>query len=198
MAEGIELNGHGPEIESLDFPVDPSTLPTTSELPLGDLLLEIKSVSVTKTKENITGETKTNGQLKIGGKKTVAVQFGLTEPSDLAGLPYTHRFYIGSDADPEAIKAGTWQRNGVLMMAMFKAAAVGGKTFKEYAAAAVGQTVGATVKVEKSRDPKYPDKHIVRAFWTPGTRQVALVNVNADMDAVFSPAAPAPSFVNND
>jgi hypothetical protein len=198
MAEGIELNGNGPDIESLDFPVDPSTLPTTSELPLGDLLLEIKSVNVTKTKENTDGALNYKGELKVGGKKTVAVQFGVSEPAEFAGMPYTHRFYIGSDADPEAIKPGTWQRNGTLMMAMFKAAAVGGKTFKEYAAAAVGQVVGATVKVEVSKDPKYPDKHITRAFWTPGTRQVALVNVNADMDAVFSKPAPAPNFANND
>jgi hypothetical protein len=198
LAEGIDLNGNGPDIESLDFPVDPTTLPTTSELPLGDLLLEIKSVTVTKTKENTTGELNYKGELKVGGKKTVAVQFGLVEPSEFAGLPYTHRFYIGSDADPEAIKPGTWQRNAVLLMAMFKAAQVGGKTFKEYSAAANGQRVGATVKVEKSKDPKYPDKHIVRAFWQPGTKQISLVNVNADMDAVFTPAAPAPSFANND
>ena len=195
MAEGIELNN--PELESLEFPTDPSKLPTSAELPLGDVLLEIKSVKVAKTKENTDGALNKKGELKVGGKKVVNVQFALAEPEDVAGIPHTKTFFIGSDEDPEGKKEGTWKRNGTLLMKMFKSARVGGKTFAEYAAAAVGQKVGASVKVEKSNDPQYADKHTPRDFWEPGTKIVKVVDVNADMNAVF-PAPTPPSFANND
>ena len=196
MAEGIELNN--PELESLEFPTDPSKLPTTAELPLGELILEIKSVKVAKTKENTSGELNRAGNLKVGGKKVVNVQFALSEPTEAAGIPHTKMFVIGSDEDPEGKKEGTWKRNGTLLMQMFKAARVGGKTFAEYAAAAIGQKVGASVKVEKSNDPQYPDKHTPKGFWEPGTKMVKVVDVNADMNAAFGPAPQAPTFVNND
>lgn len=198
MASEVELNVNG-EMDSLEFPVDPNTLPTSAELPLGDLILEIKSVKVATTKPNTTGELNKAGKVKVGEKKVVNVQFALAEPEESAGIPHTKMFVIGSDEDPSAAKAGTWKRNATLLMSLFKAARVGGKTFAEYSAAAVGQKVGATVKVEVSNDPKYADKHTPKAFWEPGTRAVKVIDVNADMNAVFPVNNATPSnFSTND
>ena len=80
MANEVELNVNG-EMDSLEFPVDPNTLPTSAELPLGDLLLEIKSVKVATTKPNTTGELNRAGKVKVGdeveGKVTGMVDFGV-------------------------------------------------------------------------------------------------------------------------
>lgn len=174
------------QLVSFEFPCDPEDLPTSSELPVGDVILEIKSIKPEFTKPNTDGtiDTKT-GRPKVGEKLAIAVQFALAEPEDMAGIPHTQRFYIGSNEDPKAEKVGTWKRNATLLMSMFKAAHVGGKTKDEYFAAALGQKVGASVKVEKSRDPKYQDKNVPRVFWEPGTRPVRVLDGGGDAVAAF-------------
>lgn len=182
-----DLTNNENELLTLDFPCDPGSLPTSSELPVGDLLLEIKSVKPGKTKENTSGEINAKtGKLKVGGKAVVNVQFGISEPAEFAGIPHTKMFVIGTDEDPSGAKTATWKRNATLLMSMFKCASVGGKTFTEYMSAAEGQVVGATVKVEKSNDPKYPDKHTPKSFWTPGTKQVRVEDPDSDMNTVFA------------
>ncbi len=197
MADNYELGGA--EMESLEFPCDPASLPTTSKLPLGQVLLEIKSIEVTKSAPNLTGEKNKRGEVKVGEKKMVKVQFSLDEPEDGRGIPYTHNFVIGSDQDKDAEKAGTWKRNGTLLMQMYAAARVGGKTHKEYMAAAIGQKVGADIKLEKSRDPKFDDKNVPKAFWAPGTKQVRVLDEPASGGMVAPPAAVAqPAFESRD
>lgn len=178
---------------SLEFPVDnPELLPTTSELPLGDLILRIKKIDVIKTKENVTGELNTRGQLKVGGKVGVAVQFAVEEPDDLAGLPHTKRFWLGSDEDPMALKEGTWKRNGTLMMRMFKCARVGGHKFEEYRAAAIDQTVGASVKVEVGKNG-YSDVNTPKDFFEPGTKPVRLLDSAKPTVAPLPPTLVGPA-----
>lgn len=179
-----ELGGN--EMESLEFPCDPASLPTTSKLPLGSVILEIKSIEVTKSSPNLTGERNKRGEVKVGEKKMVKVQFALDEPEDQRGIPYTHNFVIGSDQDPRAEKPATWKRNATLLMQMYGAARVGGKTHAEYMAAATGQKVGADIKLEKSRDAQYDDKNVPKSFWAPGTKQVRVLE-----DGVATPAGGA-------
>jgi hypothetical protein len=189
------------DMVTLEFPVsDPSTLPTTAELPLGDILLEIRKVEVTKTKENENGEINPRtGRLKVGGKVMVAVQFALSEPEELAGMPHTKRFLIGSDVDPLAKERSTWARNGTLLMKMFKKARVGGHSFSEYVSAAVGQKVGATVKVEKG-SAGYADSNTPKDFFEPGEKVVRVLGG----DEAFASAphrnghAGRPAFGNDD
>ncbi len=197
MADNYELGGA--EMESLEFPCDPTSLPTSSKLPLGDVILEIKSIEVTKSAPNLTGEKNKRGEVRVGEKKMVKVQFALDEPEDSRGIPYTHNFVIGSDQDPQGEKAGTWKRNGTLLMAMYAAARVGGKTHKEYMAAAVGQKVGSTVKLEKSRDPNFDDKNVPKAFWAPGTKQVRVIDEPTVSGGMLAgPATPQPAFESRD
>lgn len=190
----------GNEPETLEFPCDPDKLPTSSELPLGDILVAIKSIDVELSKPNTTGERNRRGELKVGEKKMVKVLFTLAEPEELAGIPYTHRFLIGSDTDPKALKEGTWVRNGTLLMKMFAESSTGGKTFAEKRVAAVDQLVGATVKVEKSKDDRYADKNVIRAFWRPGTKVVKVIekDLTSDVDAALPPLANGRDYASND
>ena len=162
-------------METLEFPVDPSTLPTTTELPLGELLLQIKAIKIAKTKESDGSINERTGRPKIGNKKCVNVQFAVVEPEEYRGIPHTKMFLIGSDEDPNALKPMTWKRNATLLMAMFKAAKVGGASMAEYIAAATDGIVGADVRVEKSKDARYSDKHTPKAFWEPGKKMVRVV-----------------------
>lgn len=178
-------------METLEFPVDPSTLPTTTELPLGELLLQIKAVKITKTKENTDGTINPRtGRPKVGGKKAINVQFSVHEPEEYRGIPHTKMFLIGSDEDPDGLKPMTWKRNATLLMAMFKAAKVGGNSMAEYIAAATDTIVGADVRVEKSKDPRYSDKHTPKAFWEPGKKAVKVVEEQGSEESMDLPNPP--------
>lgn len=182
-------------METLEFPVDPSTLPTTTELPVGELLLQIKAIKVAKTKEADGSINPKTGRPKVGGKKVVNVQFSVHEPEEYRGIPHTKMFVIGSDEDPNALKPMTWKRNATLLMAMFKAAKVGGNSMAEYVAAATDGIIGADVRIEKSKDPQYGDKHTPKAFWEPGKKMVRVVEEQGgESSAEPMPTLDVPAF----
>ena len=85
---------------------------------------------------------------------------------------------------------------------VFKAAKVGGKTFAEYSVAAVDQIVGADVRIEKSRDPQYQDKHVPRSFWEPGKKAVRVIDEGAahraELDAALPPISNGADYSSRD
>jgi len=186
------------EIVTLDFPVDPSELPTTLDLPLGDLYLRIKKFDISKSKENEDGSRNKKGELIVGGKKCVSVTFEVAEPEEFAGMYHTKRFWVGTQGDPGATNLSTWRTNRacVLLMKMFLKAKVGGKSLTEYMAAAKDQLVGASVKVEKGGGD-YPDINTPKDFFECGERPVRLVGEPTGGGQMVT-FKPAPIFGNDD
>ena len=178
MSEEVDLN-------SIEFPCDPSTLPTRSELPVGSVVLEIKNFTAT------TSSDETHN--KIG----IACQFGLAEPEALAGIPHTERFWIGTDDDPKGLKPATWKRNAVKLMKLFKESGVSiqpTSKVQELCAAAVGQRVGADTNMRastkinpKTGKPYEPQLNL--SYWKVGTKQVHLVEDDAALSQPFAAAS---------
>jgi hypothetical protein len=190
------------DLSTLEFPSDPSKLPTSKELPLGTVELEITGWSASLTKK-VTQESDpvAFGKGNRGEKLALKAQFKVTSPVEFAGLPYTHNFYVGSNTDQLAKKESTWASGGgTEVMKVLKQAGVSlGATTKpmEATAASVGQRILAEVKVETDRTGKFPDKHIVRGWYKVGTRPVALLDSPVSFGGQTQ-AASAPVFDNND
>jgi hypothetical protein len=175
MAEEIELS-------SLSFPTDPSKLPTSKQIPIGDWLGTIKGFKGIKSGEPSDAD-RANG--KVGGKVAIEMQIAVTEPSALKGILGRKTFWIGTDADPNATQKSTWERNATDLMAAIKYCGVGMSTSttpEEAMKAAVGQVVGIhsymkAAQVDK-RDPSkvYPERPEIGSFWKPGTREVRVLD----------------------
>src|SRR5271166_1993880 len=91
------------DLSTLEFPSDPSKLPTSKELPLGTIELEITGWTAVKTKD--VGEDDPDyAKGKRGNKLMFKGQFKATAPAEIAGLPYSHNFVVGSNTDPAAAK----------------------------------------------------------------------------------------------
>lgn len=193
------------DLSSLDFGGgDPSKFPTRSELPLGDVIVEIKAFTAKKSGE-VTDPQKI-AQGKKGGKLGIAVSFALAEPEEMKGIPHTETFWIGSDDDPAASKPQTWQRNGVRLMNLFKQAGVSVQANSrpfELMEAAKGQKVGVSPykKADSFKDKETGevikrDKLVATNFWKVGTRPVKVSDSDGADGTVVS--APAQTFSNND
>src|SRR5215469_4038632 len=135
-------NGNMPD--TLEFPCDPESLPTSTDVPLGTLILEGIDLKSGRTKENTTGERKLTGELKVGNKVMVTASFKVVEPEEYAGFIYFHRFVIGTDHDPGAEldpkkhpNTSAWSsRNARDMMGMLtKHMGLACKTMAEFVAA---------------------------------------------------------------
>jgi hypothetical protein len=190
-------------IESLDFEGDLTKLPTSKELPVGLVELEIKAITTGKTKPNTSGETypadhKTKaGKPKVGEKVFVNVQVMVTDHPNQ--LPYRgrtgfHRFYIGSDTDPSAKSQATWKTNATDLMRMLKKAKVAmSPTTKisDALKASVGNKFIGENKVEVDKSGKYPDKVVIRNFWAVGEKEVSVVD-DGGVAEFSGEAAPAP------
>lgn len=180
------------ELSSLSFPSDPSKLPTGKEVPLGKLEFEIKSFSAGKTKAETDPEKIAKG--KKGEKLYIKAVLSVTSPEDYIGMPYTQNFYIGSDNDQMAVKEATWKTNGTFLMSMLKESGVSLSASTkpvEALQAAVGQRVGGEVKVEKDKTGQYPDKHVVRKWFKPGTQPYGIVGDASISSAPMMQAPPA-------
>lgn len=169
------------ELSSLEFPGDPSTFPTSRTLPCGDILMEIKAFKAIKSGEP-TPEAAAQG--KKGGKLGIAVSMIVHEPEEQRGIPTTHTFWIGTDADPSASQAGTWKSNATGLMNLFKQAKVAvtpSSKPAELMAASVGQIVGASVKMKQNKriNPKtgdlYPARAEIANFYMAGAKPVNVV-----------------------
>lgn len=190
------------DLSTLEFPADPSKLPTSKELPLGDIELEITSWSAYLTKE-VTEESDPVAFAKGNRGKKLAFkgQFKATAPAEIAGLPYTHDVYVGSNVDPLARKESTWASGGgtEIMKILKQSKTHLGATTKPQEAllASVGQRLVGEVKTEKDRRGVYPDKHKVKGWHKVGDRQPRLAG---DVGGVIAPVAaqPAPVFENNE
>ena len=189
------------DLSTLEFPGDPSKLPTTKELPLGDIELEITGWSAVKTKpvnEGDKGYEKGNRGNKLMFKTT----FKATAPEEIAGLPYTHQCVVGSNADPAAQKESTWASGGgtEVMKILNRSKTHLGATTKpnEAMLASVGQRVIGEVKLEKDRNGVYPDKHVVRNWHKVGDRQPRLAEGGGIGAPLRPAAAAAPVFENNE
>jgi hypothetical protein len=190
------------DLSTLEFPGDPSKLPTSKELSLGDIELEITGWSAVKTKpvnEGDKGYDKGNRGNKLMFKAT----FKATAPEEIAGLPYTHQIVVGSNADPAAQKESTWASGGgtEVMKILNRAKTHLGATTKpnEAMLASVGQRVIGEVKLEKDKNGVYPDKHIVKNWHKVGDRQPRLAGdgVGSPLRA-SAPSTPPPVFENNE
>ncbi len=167
------------EISSLSFGGDPTKLPTTKQLPIGDIIVTIKSFKAIKSKptDELSDQERASG--KVGGKVAVEMQVAVSQPERFKGILGRKTFWIGDDSDPEAKNKGTWERNGTDLMAALKHAGVGltpSTKPAEACAAAVEQQVGihTYLKGEKP-NPKggvYAARVEVGSFWKPGTREV--------------------------
>ena len=186
------------DLTSMEFPVDPTTLPTRSELPIGQVHLEIKNFTMVKSGQP-SDEDAAKG--KVGGKVGVAIQFALMDPSELAGIPHTERVWIGTDQDPEAKKPATWARNAVPLMKLFKEAGVSVQPtskFPELCSAATGQKVGADVNKRASTriNPKTGapyEAQIRLSYWKVGTKQVHLIETGEEVGSNGFASAPQTS-----
>ena len=190
------------DVTSLDFGTDPSKLPTSRQLPIGDILVKIKNFKGGKTKatDELSDAERASG--KVGGRVTVSVQVNVDQPERYRGTMHTHTFWIGDDADPEAKSGATWARNGTDLMKLFKEAGVGlaaGTKPAEAMEAAKEQTVGAHVylKVSKKIDPKtgslYPSRPEIGSWFKPGSREVKVIEESSVEvgDAVSIEAVPS-------
>ena len=183
-------------LDTVSFPCDPSTLPTRAELPLGQVVLEVKNFGVAYFGE-ATAEDQAAG--RDGHKLSITCQFGLAEPEEMAGTPHTERFFIGTDDDPLAKKPATWKRNAVKMMKLFKEAGVAMQATtkpSEAFAATVGKKVGAdvTLRASKKIDPKTGQPYPARInlnFWKVGTKQVHLIESGEELGSSGFAEAPA-------
>jgi hypothetical protein len=188
------------DLSTLEFPGDPSKLPTSKELPLGDIELEVVGWSAVKTKEVNEGDEGYD-KGKRGNKLMFKIQLKATAPEEIAGLPYTHQCVVGSNTDPAGLKESTWASGGgtEVMKILSKAKTHLGATTKprEAMLASVGQRVIGEVKLEKDRKGVYPDKHVVKNWHKVGDRQPRLAG---EVGASFAPAPsqPAPVFENQD
>ena len=164
------------EISSLSFGGDPTKLPTTKQLPIGDIIVTIKSFKAIKSGEP---DDAARAQGKVGGKVAVEMQVAVSQPEKFKGILGRKTFWIGDDSDPEAKNKATWERNGTDLMAALKHAGVGltpSTKPAEACQAAVEQQVGihTYLKGEKP-NPKggvYAARVEVGSFWKPGTREV--------------------------
>ena len=197
-------NGNMPD--TLEFPCDPESLPTSSELPLGDIILEGKSLEEKLSNPVEPGTVHTEGrkigQPKVGEKQMVVAQFAVVEPEDYAGILHTHRFVLGTDLDPKAKKDSTWKQGAAtLFLRMRQMAGIGGKTMAETKAAFPGQKVGVSVRKGKANGD-YPARNEIKDFWKPGTKQVKVTeDTNADLNAALGRSASIPNhpaYANND
>ncbi len=173
MPENVETI----DLSTLEFPGDPSKLPTSKELPLGDIELEITNWSAVKTKD--VGEDDPDyAKGKRGNKLMFKIQFKATAPQEIAGLPYTHQCVVGSNTDPAGAKESTWASGGgtEVMKILNRAGTHLGSTTKprEAMLASVGQRLVGEVKLEKDKKGQYPDKHIVKGWHKVGDRQPRL------------------------
>ncbi len=112
MTDNYELGGA--EMESLEFPCDPASLPISSKLPLGDVILEIKSIEVTKSSPNLTGERNKRGEVKVGEKKMVKVQFALDRNVEAQRHPFDGHVRGGARRrqDPQRVHGGRGRPEG--------------------------------------------------------------------------------------
>ena len=176
------------EISSLSFGGDPTKLPTTKQLPIGDIIVTIKSFKAIKSGEPDDGA---RAQGKVGGKLAIEMQVAVSQPPKFKGILGRKTFWIGDDACPMpsidadstpqqvALAKATWERNGTDLMAALKHAGVGltpSTKPAEACAAAVEQQVGihTYLKGEKP-NPKggvYAARVEVGSFWKAGTRAV--------------------------
>ena len=176
MPEDLTI-GNG--LDELDFPGDPSKLPTSSELPLGTI-----EVKIVHGEPGLTAAATEQG--KVGEKAIVNVQFVMTDhpgQSGWAGFPNTETFWLGSDQDPKARKWGTWARNGVLLMSMFKESGVHfgeGTKLREALKAAEEQVLLADVRLKGGKNKAWADRHVIRKFYKAGSRPVQLVEESRD------------------
>jgi len=183
-------------IENLDFEGDLTKLPTSKELPVGLVELEIKAITTGKTKPNTTGEVypadhKTKaGKPKVGEKVFVNAQVMVTDhPNQLAyrGRTGFHRFYIGSDTDPSAKAQSTWKANATDLMRMLKSAKVAmSPTTKisDALKASVGNKFIGETKVEQDRTGKYADKVVIRNFFAVGAKEVSIVDEDSGANSL--------------
>lgn len=171
MSEDLTI-GNG--LDDLDFPGDPGKLPTSNEFPLGTIELKIGVGTPGHTPEATEPG-------KIGGYARVSVQFIMTDnpaQAGYAGMPGTQDFFLGSKEDPKAKKWGTWARNAVLLMSMFKESGVAfgqGTKLREALKAAEGQVILADVRKRGGKKPQYADRHEIKKFYRAGSRPVHLV-----------------------
>ncbi|MDE2233250.1 MAG: hypothetical protein KGJ90_03935 [Patescibacteria group bacterium] len=194
MSEEVDV------LDSLTFPCDPSKLPTSRTIPVGDLILEVKGAKGVKSRatEELSDEDRAKG--KKGGKVAIEFQLSVDQPETHRGTLHRHTFWIGSDDDPNGVKAATWLRNGADLMKMLKEAGVGVAgvhRVKEACLAAVGQKVGAHsyLKASKKLDPKtgqpYPSRVEIGSWWRPGTREVRVQEQGIELgDAVVAETQP--------
>jgi len=193
------------DLSTLEFPSDPSKLPTSKELPLGRIELEIANWTAVKTKDVDESDPDYHTKGKRGNKLMFKIQFKATAPQEIAGLPYTHQCVVGSNTDPAGSKESTWASGGgtEVMTILTKAGTHLGATTKprEAMEASVGQRIIGEVKVEKSRDSRYPDKHVVKKWHKVGSVLPALEDVGGIRPiggGVTTPATAAPVFENNE
>lgn len=181
MSEDLHM-AEGNGLDELDFPGDPSKLPTVNELPLG-----VVEVKIGVGTPGFTKEATEPG--KVGGYARVSIQFIMTDHPNqqgYAGMMVTQGFFIGSKEDPKAAKWGTWARNAVLLMSMFEKAGVAfgqGTRLREALKAAEGQVVLAEVALRGGKNPQYADEHVIKRFHRVGTKEVQLREGAASADA---------------
>lgn len=182
------------EINSLEFPCDPSSLPTKRELPVGDLLVAIRGLEE-KTFEPREGST-------TKAKKIIELNVQVTEPKEYAGTFHRHTFWIGSDEDPNAKNPATWVKNGTDLMNLFKQAGVSvtkSTKLPEAIAAAKDSIVGVHSYLKRSKNlndktgEPWPPKVQIGSFWKPGTREVGVVEAGVTEVSDTIGDAPAPS-----
>lgn len=189
------------DLSTLEFPTDPSKLPTSKELPLGDIELEITNWSAVKTKDVVEGDEGYD-KGKRGNKLMFKIQFKATAPEEIAGLPYTHQCVVGSNTDPAAQKESTWASGGgtEVMKVLSKSGTHLGATTKPQEAmlASVGQRLVGEVKLEKDRKGVYPDKHIVKGWHKVGDRVPRLAGEGSTSFRPTVATQAAPVFENNE
>jgi hypothetical protein len=161
------------EIMSLEFPGDPTKLPTSRELPLGVLEFEIKGFQIGATSD------------VTHNKKKVTVQLIVAAPEEARGVPAFHDFIIGSDTDPAAKEKATWDKNAWLLMQMLKESGVvmsPHTRFLEAVGASTGNHVLGSVLLSKGNTDKdgrtWPDKHVIRRFHRVGSKPVGIRGEN--------------------
>lgn len=153
------------ELSTISFPVDPSTIPTSREVPAGEIEFKVLSITAQKSKMPQPGEVvekgPRKGQLKVGGKLMFKLLVSATAPESVNGIAYSEYFVIGTDDDPMAKKESTWTSKGTQLMGFFKKSKVNvkGLSPEQACLAAVGQHVGGNVVME---DNIYTDNNGVK------------------------------------
>lgn len=184
-------------IDSLEVPGSLNQIPTNREIPVGIVELEIKNFSTGYTKDADGSMNPKTGKPKVGGKLFVKCQVAVTDhPAHAAwrGITDFDTFYIGSDTDPKAKDFNTWKLNATGLMKLLKKAKVAmtpTTKIQDAMKAAIGSKFVGDVRVETSKDPKYPDKHRIKGYYAVGEKEphVEMSEPDGDLNAAFAPAS---------